>query len=241
MLILDNLEKIERIEGKAEGLESQRELFIERYTQLTGMQAHIIYTVPLRLARADGPQLGQRYGMAPFVLPMVKVIERGSRSVYTPGMQHLRELLQRRLRPHTLDEVFASDALDFLLTYSGGHVRYLMSFVQEACAYTEATPIPLAAAHRAIQQTVRTYATAIPEAHWTKLAQLDVSSDQRIPNEDLDYLTMLENLSVLEYINGDGVDDPFHTPEPWYAVNPIVRQLGKFKSSVQALSKVTQA
>ena len=47
---------------------------------------------------------------------------------------------------------------------------------------------------------------------------------------------MLEHLSVLEYINGSK-DDPFAPSEPWYAVNPIVRELEKFKAAVKALSK----
>ncbi|HEV7860254.1 MAG TPA: hypothetical protein VGO91_16675 [Pyrinomonadaceae bacterium] len=239
VLILDNLEKIRKIGGLDEGLTSQRELFLERYTQLTGMKAHFIYTVPLRLVRsADGPQLEQRYGPL-FVLPMIKVVEHGTRQPYQSGVASLRALLQKRLGKLTLDQVFIHEALDFLLTYSGGHVRNLMSFVQNACTYTESLPIPLSAAQKAIQQTVRTYSTAIPEHHWEKLARLDLSPDQKIPNGDNDYLVMLENLSVLEYINGGG-DDPFALAEPWYAVNPIVRQLQKFKAAVQQLRDEAQ-
>ncbi len=33
-----------------------------------------------------------------------------------------------------------------------------------------------------------------------------------------------------EYING-GEGDPFAAAEPWYAVNPIVRELGQFKAA----------
>jgi hypothetical protein len=113
VIILDNLERIRKIGGVEEGLASQRELFLERYTQLTGMRAHFIYTVPLRLIR---------------------------------------------------------------------------------------------------------------------------SSDQRIPNGDGDYLKMLENLSVLEYVNG-GDADPFAEAEPWYAVNPIVRELQKFKDAAKTVNE----
>ena len=235
VLILDNLEKTRRFADRGEGLESQRELFLERAPQLTGLQAHVIYTVPLRLVRADGPQLEQRYDGEPFVLPMVKVIERGTREPFPPGVDCLRALLQKRLGDLALEEVFEPDALDFLLAYSGGHTRYLMNFVQNACTYTRSIPIPLDAVHRAIQQTVRIYSTAIPEKHWEKLAGLDRSSDQMIPGGDEDYLTMLDNLSVLEYINGGG-DDPFALAEPWYAVNPIVRELQKFKAAAKRLS-----
>lgn len=239
VLILDNLEKIRRISGLEEGLASQRELFLERYTQLTGMTAHFIYTVPLRLVRShDGPQLEQRYGPL-FVLPMIKVIERGTRHSYQPGIDSMRELVQRRLGGLSLADVFVPEALEFLITYSGGHVRNLMSFVQNACTYVNKLPIALLAAQKAVQQTVRTYATAIPESHWEKLARLDLSPDQKIPNGDNDYLIMLENLSVLEYINGGG-DDPFALAEPWYAVNPIVRELQKFKAAVENIKEETE-
>ena len=37
---------------------------------------------------------------------------------------------------------------------------------------------------------------------------------------------MLGDLSILEYRNGG---------EPWYAVNPVVRELDKFKRAVKAI------
>lgn len=236
ILIFDNLEKMQKFEGVEEGLNSHRELFLERYTQLTGLNIHVIYTVPLRLVRsADGPQLAQRYGNEPFVLPMVKVIERGSeRKPYAKGVEFIERLLARRLGGLPLHEAFTDDALEFLLKYSGGHTRNLVSFVQNACTYSTAVPIQLSAVQKAIQQTVRTYSTAIPESHWTKLARLELSSDQKIVNDDLDYLKMLENLSVLEYFDGSG-DDVFADAEPWYAVNPIVCELKKFKEARAAL------
>jgi hypothetical protein len=68
-------------------------------------------------------------------------------------------------------------------------MRNLMRFVQEAVIETEECPIPLCAAHLAIQQTVRNFSTSISEAHWRKLALLDASTDQRIANDDSDYTT----------------------------------------------------
>jgi hypothetical protein len=46
---------------------------------------------------------------------------------------------------------------------------------------------------------------------------------------------MLENLNVLEYVNGGEENNPFEPIEPWYAVNPIVRELQKFKSAIKTL------
>lgn len=238
VVILDNLEKIERFAKKEAGMDSQRELFLERYTQLTSMNAHFIYTVPLRLARSQySPQLSQLYGSLPIVLPMINVMDRRTREP-SHGTIVLRELLQKRLGDDLLlDEVFDSEALEFLLTYSGGHVRNLIIFVQEACNYAEDIPIPLNAARKAVQQTARTYHTSIPEHHWEKLATLDRSPNQEIPNNDEDFLTMLENLSVLEYINGDEEADVAFGSLQWYAVNPIVRELPKFKAAAKRLEE----
>jgi len=240
VVIIDNLEKIYGFGGKEGGLESYRELFIDRYTQLTGMQAHFIYTVPLRLVRSpDGPQLEQRYDGAPFVLPMVKVKERGSSEEHARGRQCLLDLLARRVQPEPLERVFHSGALDFLLEYCGGQTRSFLQFAQSACAYADRLPIQQQQAQRAIQQTIQLYSTSIPEHHWTKLAALDASPDQTIPGGDEDYLAMLENLSVLEYING-GDEGTFEAAEPWYAVNPIVRELRKFKTARSELSGSSQ-
>ncbi len=235
VIILDNLEKIRKVGPVEEGLASQRELFLERYTQLTSMQAHFIYTVPLRLVRsADGPQLEQRYGPL-FVLPMIKVIERETRIPFTAGIESVRQILEKRLGGLKLDQAFTTEAIDFLLKYSGGHVRNLMIFARNACIYTNALPITLPAVQKAIRQTVNTYSSSIPETHWEKLAKLDLSADQRIPNGDEDYLKMFENLSLLEYING-GDENIFEESEPWYAVNPIVRELKKFNEARQNLT-----
>ncbi len=240
VIILDNLEKIRKIDKVEEGLASHRELFLERYTQLTGLKAHFIYTVPLRLVRSsDGPQLQQRYGPL-FVLPMIKVIERGTGKPFPLGVESMRKILQKRLGGLKLEEVFTPEALEFLLKYSGGHVRNLMIFVRNACTYITALPIPLSATQKSLRQAVNQYSSSIPENYWEKLAKLDLSADQRIPNGDEDYLKMFENLSLLEYING-GDENVFAESEPWYAVNPIVRELKKFNEARQTLINASQS
>lgn len=239
ILIFDNLEKIAKFE-KAEGdLEANRELFIERYAQLTNLQVHSTFTISLRLARSvtDASKLAQFYGQEPVVLPMIKVFERGMRKPYEKGIQRLHRLLEKRLGGLTLEEAFASDALEYLIKYSGGHSRYLVSFVQQASTYTDDLPISLSAMKKAVKQTATTFSTSIPEFpenHWTRLAQLELSPDQKIVKGDEEYLKMLENLSIFEYLNG-GSEDEFAEAAPWYAVNPIVRELRTFKNAVAQL------
>lgn len=67
--------------------------------------------------------------------------------------------------------------------------------------------------------------------------ELDLSAVKKIDNGDSDFLVMLENLSILEYVNG-GSEGSFEAAEPWCAVNPVVRELQKFKNGVRDLSNV---
>lgn len=239
ILIVDNLEKIRRFENQEDGLDSHRHLFIDGYTQLTGLGAYVIYTIPLELARSTyGPLLKQRYKDL-FILPMVKVFPRGRNDEkFEPGWRTMRKMLDQRTPAGAPDGLFDEDAITFLLRYSGGHARSLMTFVQEACSYVDDPPITLKAAHSAVRQAIRIFSTTIPAAYWPKLARLELSQDQKIDSADMDYATMLMNVVVLEYINGDGSAGPFESAAPWYAVNPIVRELGQFK---EALGKAASA
>lgn len=236
VLILDNLEKIQRFEGFGEGLPSHRELFVERARQLTGLEAHVVYTVPLSLVIAEGKKLGALYGTDPFVLPMVKIAERDPEKPYPPGRARVRELIQRRAPDNPLvPELFEDEALDWLIRYSGGHLRDLMQFIQESVTYVEEPPITLSAAKRALGQTVALYSRSIRDSYWMKLAEVEVHPDKRIDLADADYQTMLEQLIVLEYVNGGNESDSFNPCAPWYGVNPIVRELRPFKRAVEAL------
>jgi hypothetical protein len=128
VLIVDNLEKIRKVANADEGFPSHKELFLEQYTKLTGFKAHVIYTVPLRLVRStDAPQLPLRYD-AIFVLPAVKTRDRSGQP-FAGGIDALISLIERRVRPATLPSVIETEALRFLIEYSGGHVRHLMLFV----------------------------------------------------------------------------------------------------------------
>jgi hypothetical protein len=48
---------------------------------------------------------------------------------------------------------------------------------------------------------------------------------------------MLTNNTILEYVNGDAHDHAGEIPQsqaPWYAVNPLVRTLGRFREAVES-------
>jgi hypothetical protein len=119
--------------------------------------------------------------------------------------------------------------IDYLIRYSGGNIRILMQYIQSACTYNQQLPLAALDAESAVKQTVRSYTTSIAESHWPKLVQLECSASQQIPNGDSDYLQMLDSLSIMEYENGDSLPS-FESEAPWYAVNPVIRELNRFKT-----------
>jgi hypothetical protein len=234
VLILDNLEKISRVQGQDDGYKSHRQFFIESASQLTGLGAHVIYTIPLPLVIHDGPELAALYGRPPFVLPMIKVETRlPARGYDKKGEEILQQMLQKRAgtsRP--LDTLIKKDAVKFLLHNCGGHTRQLMTFTRDAIARTKEAPIKLPAAHRAIGATVDLY-SRMPGRYWAKLAKLERSDLQTIDADDPDVKAMLQQLIILEYRNGGKQGAPFASSAPWYAVHPIVRQLPQFQQAIK--------
>lgn len=240
VIILDNLEKIQRFENADEGLQSHERLFIDNYAQLTALETHIIYTVPLRLVRSHLGKRLSNYYSEPFVLPMVKTFDRKTRKPFEIGVKALQDILQKRFGKILIEDAFEEDALEFLIKYSGGSIRDLIRFVRNAVAQIEELPIKLIHAKNALKSNIQIYSTGIPESHWEKLARVDLSPNQTFPNDDEDYRDMLANTSLLEYING-GSDEIWEEFAPWYAVNPVVRELKQFKSAKETIQSAESA
>jgi len=189
-----------------------------------------------------GKQLSEAYGKNVFVLPMVKIHRRGKfDEPFEIGRQELIEIINKRLR-HTgtsIDRVFVesdeedTDALKYLIKYSGGNIRSLIRLIQEASIEVDELPIDFKAARESVKQEVRSFAASVRESYWEKLAALELSANQQIENGDDDYSKMLESLAVLEYMNGDEseTDD-----EVWYAVNPAIRRTIKFQEALKKLA-----
>jgi len=235
VLILDNLEKIDRVQGQDDGYKSHRQFFIDSASQLMELGVHVVYTVPLPLVIHDGSELATRYGNRPFVLPMIKVEERPpKRKAYEDGREKLRAILQRRAGKTPLASLIAPDALNFLISSCGGHTRQLMMFIRSAISQTDSPPIGLREAQQAIADTVDLY-SRMQASYWPKLAGIELSLDQTIDSGDDDVKAMLQQLIILEYRNGGDREDPVGANVPWYAVHPLVRQLPAFKRAVGAL------
>ena len=235
VIIVDDLEKVVRFGEQKSAEDSWRTLFVDRARQLNGLDAHVLYTVPLGLVRACGTELGAIYGREPVVLPMIKTEERATHHPYAAGLVSLREILRKRAGDTSLDDIFAPEALTWLLDFCGGDVRGLMKFVRAAVTTAAGSQVTLRDAQQALSETISLFSTSIPKARWPKLAALDRSSDQQMDNGDADTQIMLRQLEILEYVNGGDGDDPFAEAAPWYAVHPIVRRLPQFRAAAAAL------
>ncbi|MBT9588650.1 hypothetical protein IV102_35265 [bacterium] len=234
-LILDNLDKVRRFSDRDEGDASYRALFLENASNFQQLEVHLLLTVPLTLVRAHGPQLEQSYGSSTFVLPMVKVRDRNGHP-YEKGRQRLRELVQKRLKGKPLGDVFASEALEWIINYSGGDLRTLVRLVRSSSLEQDQLPITLNSARTATGQISSTLASAIRHQWWAVLVQLERRGEVELHNRATQEL--MEQLAILEYVNGDDAEDPFDTQVPWYAVHPIVRELKAFKQALAASSAI---
>jgi hypothetical protein len=237
LLIVDSLEKIKKFEKQEDELLSQKSLFVGNQEKLTNIDSHVIYTIPLNLYYSDsGPTLKDYYGYEPLDLPMVKVFQRNNfEKPFDLGCKAFQSILERRFGDIKREEVFEDDALAFLIKYSGGNIRNFMLFVQESVLLVDSLPVSYQFARKAVQPTVRNFARSIRQERFEILADLHSSDDQQIDIGNEEVWAMLENLTIMEYVNGDGSTN---LDDVWYAVNPCAKETIGFKSALERKSQI---
>ena len=237
VIIADTLEYINRFEKVDDQLEAQKILFIDRQEQLN-LGCSVLFTVPLSLYRSKyGKQLTDIYGNEVFVLPMVKIHTRGNTNKkFEAGYKALASIAEKRLAQNSLSlkEIFEPDALEFLTRYSGGNIRTFIRFVQDAAISSDGIRLDIDSARSSVRKAVRSFAAGVDDSHSEKLAQLDLSTNQQIENGDEGYSDLLNSTAVLEYVNGEASD---LFDDVWYAVNPAIHEILRFKEAVKALKK----
>jgi hypothetical protein len=116
------------------------------------------------------------------------------------------------------------DTLDYLCQTSGGHVRHLLLLICSACEWLTELPVTREAAERAAQGMRNDFDRALTPELFDVLRQIDQT--RTLSGSERDQL-LLSILSVLEYLNSD----------TWYAVNPAVRALERFKPPKRGKSR----
>ncbi len=216
VLLVDDLDKGGWERHPTAGMTTGQFLFVNRYAQLSGLESHVIYTLPLELAYGSiAGTLQSRYGQIP-VIPMVEVRKRPpDQSVHQLGVDRMRTVVQRRLATvGILDpiEAFADGTMDMLIHASGGEPRQLMHLVSDALLHGS-LPIQKAAAERAITLATRTLRRTMTQEDWkivrdvakTGILPVDGATETRVRS-------LLFNRQVLQYCNGD----------EWFAPSPLL-------------------
>jgi hypothetical protein len=228
VLIADNLDRIVLRNIPDSQFNTHEQLFINRGSQLAQMRCHIVYTLPISMVFSPkATALVNVFGRRPNVLPMVKVIDqKGTDS--PQGIETMKQIVRKRLAAASVAEADAFDSpdtLDYLCRMSGGHPRNVLILVRSACTAASALPLTRNITEQAVQEMSNDFERALNSPKFFEILR-KIEQTHGLPGSEHDQL-LLYNLSVLEYLNGN----------PWYAVNPAVRTLEKFKTSKRAKSR----
>lgn len=230
VVIIDNLDRVDA-RPLPSGRTQPEYLFIDRGEQLSKLNCHLVYTLPLALVFSnENETLRQRFGggIAPKVLPMVPVQHRDG-SEFPAGIALLRQMVLARAFPNLnvvqrldrVSEVFDSLAtLDRLCTISGGHVRNLLGMLRN-CIQQGDPPFSRDALERVIRGQRDALARAIDNAEWDLIFQV---VEQQTVRGDLEFQTLLRSMFIFEYQDPQG---------SWYSINPVLAETKKYQDWLQ--------
>jgi len=238
-VIADNLDRIVPF-IKEGGRSNLDEIFLDRTEQLKDLHCHIVYTIPISVVYSKrSSELTNNYHNLQ-VLPMI-MVQNQDGSTNATGLATIKELIEKRVKqvsPNLSLETGLFDngeTLERLCLMSGGHVRNLLSMMQEAIIRAQPNlPITAKAAQRAITQARDVYRRTPEQDEWQILAK--VSQTQQILN-DQQHRDLLLNRCILEYRHYNEEDEEDEEVEivPWYDVHPLIKGIKQFKDSLAQL------
>jgi hypothetical protein len=227
VVIVDNLDRVETT-AKTWGRLQPEYLFVDRGEQLTQLNCHVVYTMPLELMFSnDLSRLTQRFMVDPKVLPMVPVKLRDGGEC-TEGMALLRQMVLARAFPDVQPEdrlslitkVFDTpETLDRLCCVSGGHVRELLRLLNDWIKKERKLPLSRAGLETVIRAFCNQMTLAITDEEWDLLRQVQ---QRKWVSGDEAYRVLVHSRFVYEYRDTQG---------SWFEVNPILAAAPVLKQS----------
>ncbi len=220
VVIVDNLDRLLKI-GKASGRFQPQYIFADRGTDLTRLQCHLIYTMPLALRYSDDFNLiEQRFKGYPAVLPMVPVKSRDGQ-VHQEGMELLRKMVLARVpnsqgekESDIIEQVFGSqETLNYLCSMSGGHVRNLLIILRSWINKARKLPLSREKLEEVLVNQRSEMMAGITKNEWELIRR--VQQEKQLAGDD-DYDKLIHNRFVFEYRDRQG---------SWYDINPVLEQM----------------
>jgi hypothetical protein len=233
VVIIDNLDRVDARQLQT-GRTQPEYLFIDRGDQLSRLNCHVVYTIPLGLVFSnENETLKQRMGggISPKVLPMVPVKNRTGGQDEN-GVNLLRHMILARAFPHAaiaqrldhLPQIFdRPELIDRLCLVSGGHVRNLLGLVWN-CIQQSDPPFSLDTIEQVIRERRDGLARAIDDNEWKLIFQ--VVENQSVKGE-IEYQTLLRSMFVFEYYDSQG---------GWFGINPILTETKRYQDWLAAKS-----
>jgi hypothetical protein len=229
VVIVDELDRVDNRICENSNRTQPEYLFVDRGEQLSRLNCHVVYTIPLVLLYSEPNMLTQRFGgMLPKILPMIPVRSRQG-TEHQEGLNLLRQMLIKRAFPHEaltdeqrldfIPEIFDSkETLDRLCYSSGGHARNILAMLQ-SCLQEEDPPISRAS----LETVIRDYRDALLAAITPEqLPLLRQVKQQQSVSGAKEQQTLLGTLLVYEYHDEqDG---------RWYDINPVLLESEKIRN-----------
>jgi hypothetical protein len=125
----------------------------------------------------------------------------------------IQRLALLRVPEYLFDDI---TTLEYLIQYSGGHLRDLIRLLNIAVNMAEEERIDRIAAEKAVKQVANEYRRFINSADYARLVQIDLHPDAPDDFTDEQSAAMLYNLILLEYDNYFWKSHPVITTLPGY-------------------------
>jgi len=221
VVILDSLEKLQGMSTTFQSVLASAEAVFTRGAPYLELPVHTIYTVPPALiARVRLDDL--------WFIPMIKLADRAG-AAFEPGYMAARRLIERRIPPALLADLFGAPNVDLrlrqVIAWSGGYprdiIRMLRSFLDESLD----GPINEGTLRRVLQRQSETIRQTVPDYAFPWLAEVALGKRLPLANEDQRQVTgrMLQNNLVMRYQNDEG----------WFDLHPAVASMPEIQRAVE--------
>ena len=199
--------------GRGQSGRGLHKLFIDGAEPLRGLACHCLYTWPIELAYSlSAGMVRDRMGGEFVAIPNVPVIASDG-SADVKGMNAARSIVEARVRAAGagIDDVFESDALDQVLSGSGGHLRSLFRLVRGLCDDSEPEDLPFAgqAATRQRRRQGNDLRRLVTPDQLRLLEEVATSGER---TADEDWYELLYHQVLLNY--RDELDEEWYRPHP---------------------------
>lgn len=191
----------------------QKEIFTEYGAILSDMlPVRVVFTFPLALRNQRQDDI-----FAPVMLPNFKVNERDGKPCQS-GRSIMTGVITKRVAPSIID----ADALNTLVCHSGGIPRILLRLARDAAVRAvtrrrrdpnSVDSITPADVEHVLNKERQNYQRILTDEQISVLQ--NIAETRHVDKGNPVHLELLDNLSILEYQNGN----------LWYEVNPVVLPL----------------